>query len=64
MPQQHQPVARLRARVGDFTITEEDHALQSVPPFVVLNGRATEVQRFKTLEAAREYAAQLMRRAQ
>lgn len=57
-----QNVARLRAKVGPYSIVEEDHALHSVPPFVVLNQNALEVQRFKDLESARTYAGQLAER--
>lgn len=59
MNPQPQPVSRLRTKVGPYSIVEEDHALQSVPPFVILNSFAKEVERFHDLEEARRYAAQL-----
>ena len=52
-------ISRLIARIGKLSVVREDQILASVPPFVVLDANARELERFARFEDATEYVATL-----
>ena len=56
MSHQPPPVSRLRSRVGNYSIVEEDQQPDSARRFVVLNPYAQEIDRFENLEEAEIFA--------